>query len=396
MRVVKYSLILAALCLSASCSAGTPDNIIPNCNLDASVNANECLQFAFDRGSETNTPVKLSNRDYVINKPLVIKSNLTLLGESATIIPNLDPTPWIGALSSTSAHDVSITNLNIRGDGYFNNGFSRRTAGIYIAGMGSNISITKTNISGLHMGIWLTGTVASHGVTLSDNYIHEMGQNALYLFQIHDAVIKNNLILNIFGNYTGIPGTLAASKFADGIYMQGAVNTLIANNRISNVKRIGIVLEGSNADGQLIASDNVTIADNLITNMNDSRGSELNAGIWVEPYCNEPGTFFYKTKLVTIIDNTIDNTGAVRGSHDQYGIRLGAETNIVKGNIISNFSNAPAYGIVYSFGLNHLENNLALGNARDLMKGGDNRHFSQLEIKNDSSADIGKFHFITE
>lgn len=386
-----------------NCNAATNNGSV-NCDNSGKVDVTTCLQELINK----DATVVLESGSYLITQPLELRSNRSIIGHSTMIVPKFIK-PYLGAFSGESVKDVNIKGLNISVNGYFSEhlranpyiftlktlyyvGFNNLTTGILITGNSSNVSIIECQISGVDFGILISGrysesTNSIDNVRVLNTTMKNVGEAGLRLLYVSNAKIENNVIDHVSGNFV-ISDTpkLVDAKFADGIYMQGVRDITIKNNSISNVKRIGIVLEGvlDKTNKVKMMNDKVAIVNNNISNVNGSRGTEFNAGIWVEPYVNSESTNYYKTKNVIIEGNMIDNKGAMRGSNAQWGIRLGGVENIVKNNTIKNFSNLDSVAIVYSYGLTKIESNVCVNNSRDFMQNSDNKEHSKFILVNNN------------
>jgi hypothetical protein len=169
-----------------------------------------------------------------------------------------------------------------------------------------------------------------------------LGQSAIFIINGSNIQIKNNKIDSVSGNIVvNNAPSLSDAKFADGIFISSVRDVVIESNNINNIKRICIVVErvyDKNLN-QNVINDNITISNNHITNANGSRGTECNAGIWVEPFATKNNPNYYRTNHVVINGNYIDNIGAESGAHIQYGIFSGGLNTIIINNQIKNFTN---------------------------------------------------------
>ena len=147
--------------------------------------------------------------------------------------------------------------------------------------------------------------------------------------------------------------------FGDGVYLENSESVVIIKNTIKNVKRIGIVLDNrANSSGQLLVANNhVLIKNNIISNVNGCRGTENNAGIWVEPWQDSRNK--NKIASIQIEQNKIDNQYAITCSKYQFGIYSGADLSTIKNNYISNFSTQGnrSSGIRCAYGSCNIVNN---------------------------------------
>lgn len=376
-------------------------DLLSKCNSHES-SVGLCLQNEILLSVKHSQILVLQRESYTLNKPLVIYSNSLINGNGATLNLNFKQ-PNQAAFYGESLNNIKILNLKIDGGGaYFESsfinpyyqsskplaiGFSNTNNGILIVGNSSNIIIDNITMLNLHHGIYIDAVSNNDyssrikSVIISNSKIENIGKAGIFLRNVSYAKIYKNNISNINGNFvSGVTPDLRLTAWADGIYVRGLQDSKIESNTISSVRRIGVVLEGEvNSSGVPITlNDNIIISGNYISNVYSSKGTEYNAGIWIEPYNNLANTTYYKTENVFISNNMIDNQFATQGSHAQWGIRLGANHSQVTMNRISNFSNNKSVGIVYSYGMNTLKNNQFKNNTQNIFHAADNKKYSTL------------------
>lgn len=356
-------------------------NNFADCDYTGAVDSSICLQNMIDLAASTHKKLYLREGILKISKPLFLKNDSYISGNNTVIEFKLDK-PEKALFNGNSVNNLNISKLNIIGYGIFSNesfimpypklnkqypkaiGFTNLDMGIKLLGNCKNININNLFITGVEHGIFIKNVNSSNNKTtnikLFNNIIKNIGKSAVTVINSQNIIIKNNIIENVLGNmdYNKLP-KLENSKFADGIYLNGVTNLKISNNKISNIRRIGIVVEGQLNESNLVLNpnDNVVITNNKISNFNKSRGTENNAGIWVEPLNDKLNVIKYKTNHITISNNIIDNQNAQLGTHKQYGIFLGALNSIVRKNIILSSSNNKNIGIHCSFGNIYLRDN---------------------------------------
>lgn len=363
------------------------------CKSSGNIDVTSCLN---DEISSSYSGLSLKKGGvYFITKPLMLHSNFVLDGNQSSIY--VESRIVGGVVLKLSGSNITIKNLNISGNGFFRTsvesnciGFTNNFTGIFIESNSKNIKILNNKINNFGYGISVLSSSHkfSEFIKVTGNSFNNLGHTAIYIVNAKNIVVTNNTITNIEGNLvctpTWVTPSIQKSIFADAIYIAGVQNAIIASNYISNVKRIGIVLEGLFYNKLLesnVYNDNIQIINNKILNVNGSRGTEYNAGIWVEPYNNGSDTNYYKTENVIILNNTIDNHLAIKGSHAQWGIRLGAKNNKVISNHILNFNNLGGVGVVYSYGKNMLQTNIFESDTNSIVYGGDNPRNSRLLVE---------------
>lgn len=379
-------------------------DLLSKCN-SHEISIGLCLQNEILFSIKHSQTLVLQRESYTLNKSLVIYSNSLINGNGATLHLNFKQ-PNQSAIIGESVVNVSIKNIVIDGSGNFNEsmfaspyyspgspnaiGFSNTNNGIAIYGVSANIVIDNVKMYNLHHGIYIDAVLNNNylsrveSVVISNSKFNNIGKAGIFLRNVSHADIVGNSISNVSGNFvSGLMPDLKFTAWADGIYVRGFQDSVIKNNIISSIRRIGIVLEGetSNSGVPITLNKNVMISGNHIYNVYGSKGTEYNAGIWVEPYNNGSDTNYYKTENVIILNNTIDNHLAIKGSHAQWGIRLGAKNNKVISNHILNFNNLGGVGVVYSYGKNMLQTNIFESDTNSIVYGGDNPRNSRLLVE---------------
>lgn len=328
------------------------------CDSSGTVDVSSCLNSEIASGI-TNLSLKNGGK-YFISGLLVLNSDFTLDGNQATI--QVRDSRLGGSALRLRGNNITVKNLNINGQGYFRSsvessciGFTNNITGIAIESNTSYIKILNNKINNLGYGVSALSESnnPSNSITITGNSFNNIGHTAIYIVNSKNVMVNSNKITNVVGNLvcTLKPETpsIQHSIFADAIYIAGIHNAIIDSNYINNVKRIGIVLEGmfyNRLLGKNVYNDNIIIKHNKIYNANGSRGTENNAGIWVEPSANKNNPEQYFTNHVSIVDNYIDNLGAESGSHLQYGIYAGARYNYIESNVVRNFNNTNLGGFL--------------------------------------------------
>lgn len=359
------------------CATVFADDLSTQSCLNQTNNISNCLQSKINLAVEKKHKFKLESGVYVLDNTLNIPSNFYLDGNNATLVVSQK-----NGLKINSESNVVIKNLTLDGKGMFYNtpiqyqankkliGFSNLVDGVSIINS-SNIQLINNKFIGLGRGIV---SVADNAIQLSNisiinnNFIN-LGMTGIFALNINKLIIQNNTIKDIWGNGVvseSIP-LLNKSKFADGIYLGGSKNIIIKNNIISNIERIGIVLDNV-YDKTLdigMVNDNILIESNQISNLNSSRGTENNAGIWIEPIATKDNPKKYITNNVIIKNNVISNLNANYITNHQYGIFAGGFNVNMEMNDISYFKD---YGIYCVFGNIKLNNNKLKSNGVNLFK----------------------------
>jgi hypothetical protein len=273
---------------------------------------------------------------YKVSAKIILKSNVSLTGNSATLTY---ATPFEDDQGFLTDNGAAIENVNIEGIIFDGNGtwtstpfanpysagnsvgFTNGQRGIRIDSSSSKNIVVKNNVfTGLEQGFY---SGACTNIIITDNIFETIGTAAINT-SCQYSTIANNVIRGILGNQTNAGVTsIAASQFADGIYFYGAKNVSVSGNVIENCIRIGVVLEG---DGVTLCS-NISVTGNSLKNFNSCRGTELNAAIWAEG-----GKVDYTCSAT---GNVCDNTGAASGTNNQLGVQ-GTRLTIT-GNTITAF-----------------------------------------------------------
>jgi hypothetical protein len=322
--------------VSYSMITGAPANVIDfGADPSGVADSTSAIQDAID--SLTNGVVLFPAGTYTVSAKLVLKSNVSLTGNNATLTYT---TPYEDDQGFLTDDNVAVENITIQGlifDGGgtwtstpFPNpysagnsvGFTNGQRGIRIDSSSSKNIVVKNNVfTGLEQGFY---SGACTNTIITDNIFETIGTAAINT-SCQYSTIANNVIRGILGNQTNAGVTsIAASQFADGIYFYGAKNVSVSGNVIENCIRIGVVLEG---DGVTLCS-NISVTGNSLKNFNSCRGTELNAAIWAEG-----GKVDYTCSAT---GNVCDNTGATAGTNNQLGIQ-GTRLTIT-GNTITAFN----------------------------------------------------------
>lgn len=394
----KYMCAVYFLLISYSSIA---KDILSSCDYRES-NVQSCLQKEIIKSSQLRQTLVLRPVNYALDNPLYLNSNTSINGNGAVLSLKFVK-PYQSAFYGESLSSVQILNLKLDGGGvYYESsfinpyyqpgkplaiGFSNTNNGIVIIGKSSNIIIDNVTMLNLHHGIYLDAISHSNyssrieSVIISNSKFDNIGKAGIFLRNVSDAKIYKNNISNVNGNFvSGVAPDLRLTAWADGIYVRGLQDSKIESNIISSIRRIGIVLEGEvGSSGEPITlNNNIVISGNQINNLHGSKGTEYNAGIWVEPYNNSASTKYYKTSKVFILNNLINNQFAVHGSHAQWGLRLGANYNQVVANRIINFMSEKSVGLTYSYGINIIKANHFESNTQNIFHAGDNKKNSTL------------------
>lgn len=354
-------LIVLCICVFAV-SISYASNL--NCNIK---NKDDICLNDYIKNSKTKL-IKIPERNYVISSPIILTSNSVFDGSNAIFISNLTNNKPMFLFESLN--NVVIKNLRIIGNGAFLEsssqsvklcGFSNGNSGLLLTNS-KNIVITNISISGMEFGIFLNGSFQNPiiNIDVNNNMLSNLGEAGIRVVYGKNIQISDNQIERVLGNQTPcMPNWISNSKFADGVYLENSESVFISKNTIKNVKRIGIVLDNrANSSGQLLVANNhVLIKNNIISNVNDCRGTENNAGIWVEPW--QESRNINKIESIEILHNKIDNQGAITCNKYQLGIFSGADNSIVENNEISNFSQQGkrSVGIRCAYGNCNIVNN---------------------------------------
>ncbi|MBX9867994.1 MAG: hypothetical protein K2Y14_13865 [Burkholderiales bacterium] len=324
---------------------------------------------------------------YRVTSSIMLKSNIIISGNLAQIIDDLSSRSSIFG-SNGYVENIIIEQLEFIGDGLWTDipfenrysegksvGFTTETAAIQFL-QSKNILINKNSIRNINQAINISG---SENIKITNNNITNTGQSAIRADNVLDITIKDNNINGIFGNTTK-PGDVNVnnSKFADGLYLGSVINSVISNNSIQNITRIGVVIDlCANYSKESPKSSNILISNNTITNFVGHRGTELNAAIWVEPYYNDGRIY--------INDNFICNPNLLEDSRIR-GIQL-YWGGIAKGNLIQNVWIA-INGDSYSFIDNQIKNVVIASSLTDYTPN-DNTIIRQSIITNNIYDEVG-------
>lgn len=322
--------------VSYSMITGAPANVI-DFGADPSGVSDSTTAIQAAINSLTSGLVLFPGGTYTVSDKLVLKSNVSLTGNGATLTYT---TPYEDDQGFLTDNNVAVENVNIEGLVFDGNGtwtstsfanpygggnsvgFTNGQRGIRLDNASTKNIVVKNNVfTGLEQGFY---SVACTNVVITDNIFDTIGTAAVNTSCTY-STISNNVIRSVLGNLTNAGTTsIAASQFADGIYFYGAQNVSVTGNVIEDCIRIGVVLEG---DGATLCS-NISVTGNSLKNFNSCRGTELNAAIW-----SEGGKTDYTCSAT---GNVCDNTGAVAGTNSAYGI-LGTRLTMT-GNTITAFN----------------------------------------------------------
>lgn len=355
-----------------------------SCPNDGKQDATLCIQKYIESSTLLAKPVILGSGTYRITSSLVVSSNVKIIGKNTTLFldskvsndklimitgeSNIDISGinfTAGGLFSESVYASQFTNLKSQSGIGFTNGFSA----VFVSGCSKNISLTNNKFSGFDFGInhQTNCPLNSTKIFYNNNTFSNLGQSAVFIINGSNIQIKNNHIDSVLGNIiVNNAPNLADAKFADGIFVSGINNVVIESNNISNIKRIGIVVErvyDKNLN-QNIINDNIFILNNHITNANGCRGTEYNAGIWVEGAHGNNESDVFSSNSVIIKGNYLKNQKALVGNHDQYGILTYAKKSVINQNFITGYNATNnSYGILLGFGDNFITNNTMSDNS---------------------------------
>lgn len=321
--------------VSYSMITGAPANVIDfGADPSGVSDSTSAIQDAID--SLTSGVVLFPPGTYIVSAKLVLKSNVSLSGNNATItytVPYEDDQGFLTD-NNVAIENVTVSGLVFDGNGTWTStpfanpygggnsvGFTNGQRGIRLDNASTKNIVVKNNVfTGLEQGFY---SGACTNVIITDNIFETIGTAAINT-SCQFSTIANNVIRGVLGNQTNAGVTsIAASQFADGIYFYGAKNVSVTGNIIENCIRIGVVLEG---DGVTLCS-NISISGNSLKNFNSCRGTEFNAAIW-----SEGGKTDYTCSAT---GNVCDNTSAVAGTNNSYGI-LGTRLTMT-GNTITAF-----------------------------------------------------------
>lgn len=369
------------------CASNFADIVSTKLCLTKTSSVSDCLQSKINLAVKNGSnELKLESGVYLLDNTLSIPSNLSIDGNNATLVVSQK-----NGLKISSQSNVIIKNLILDGKGLFYNqpiqyqanrqliGFSNFVDGIYIINS-SNIQLVNNKFIGLGRGVFIASNDATQvsNIYIGNNLFQNLGMTGVYALNVNKLTIKNNIIKDIWGNGIISESTpqLSKSKFADGIYLGGSRNVIIKNNVISNIERIGVVLDNiyDKTLDRGFTNDNILIEGNRISNLNSSRGTENNAGIWIEPIATKDNPKKYITNNVMIRNNIISNLDANYVINHQYGIFAGGFNVNIEMNDIRYFRD---YGIYCKFGNINLKDNLLKDNGVNLFK---NKHPIYLNV----------------
>lgn len=258
-------------------------------------------------------------------RQVTLQSNVSMRGNNSTITSAL--------LGTQIAQPIFLgsdkSNISIDGFNFVDSGTWTSTPFAYPTGGGNSVGWTNR-----HYAIWLSGisntiqnieivncsatgflacfrVSKANNVAIHNNSCLSNGESGIRLDVTSNATVFNNLITTLSGNMTAAGDTnVSSSKFADGVYLAAVTYSNVSHNIISDVIRIGIVLEGDGT-GTPDLNHNIIVDNNVIFNMNNARGTENNAAIWAEP------PYSYNC---TISNNHCDNSMVSEASGDKIGI----------------------------------------------------------------------------
>lgn len=355
-----------------------------NCDNTGKIDATDCLQKLIDSASKDNTELSIKAGKYIITNSINLYSTLTVNGHGVILIPRFN-NPNTAVFVGNNVNNLAINGFTIYDNGYlseskiiskydnskFTIGFSNSDIAIRLGGKLSNIIIESNFITGFNRGLMIynSGERKNNNIAIQNNTFNNIGASAIDLEYVDNAHVLKNNIYNILGNNVENKApVLSDSKFGDGIYLRGIINSVFVGNNISNFIRGGIVFEGDwnkATDSVLVANNNIDVSNNKITLAQLSRGTEENGGIWVEGHQDKTGRRIVKTESINIHDNYIDNFGAKPGAHSQYGITCGASKANLYNNRITNFTDVHGYGIACS-DLCKISDNVLINNSINL------------------------------
>lgn len=329
-----------------------------NCPTDGKQDATICLQNYIESSSLLGHSAILNSGTYRITSSLIIPSNIKIVGKNTRLFLD-SKISNTKLLMINGESNVDISGVNFIANGSFSEsiysnqftnlksssgiGFTNGFSAVFIRGCAKNISVTNNKFFGFDFGINHQTNCPQNARNLnySHNNFSNLGQSAIFIINGSNIQIKNNKIDSVSGNIVvNNAPSLSDAKFADGIFISGVRDVVIESNNINNIKRIGIVVErvyDKNLN-QNIINDNITISNNYVTNANGSRGTEYNAGIWVEGGNGKDPSTNFATKNVTISQNILNNSIATIGNHDQYGINDFAESGVINNNYIIGYN----------------------------------------------------------
>jgi len=240
---------------------------------------------------------------YLLDEGLTVPAGLTLLAEGATL--KADRHIGNTAILLTLNSDTTIKGLHFEGNG----GWSSDP--FVVPGAGTVVGFSNR----------LIGLVANgRGTLIEDCYFHGFGTYAITLNGAQQTVINctaatigraafrsyrgiehqwiGNQAEGVAGNQT-VGGVTAVkeSKFADGFMIESSTNVVLIGNQVRDFVRIAYCVEGT-ADR---ISSQIQICGNLAKDGHSARGTEYNAGAWVEGG--------HSDNNIRISGNTFENTG---------------------------------------------------------------------------------------
>ncbi|MBW2621286.1 MAG: right-handed parallel beta-helix repeat-containing protein [Deltaproteobacteria bacterium] len=280
--------------------------------------------------------VRFLPETYVFSADVTGASNVNLTGNGATLTFT---TTW--AIRGTfflldDVDDITIKDFTFDGQGEWTDtpfanpygagnkvGFTNDQIGISnIGGASDNIVIKNNTFKGLgRAGIRLTG--GGETLKILNNDFENLGQAGIFFYEYNDFTVTGNTISGVYGQ---MAATEAESSSGDGIYIYDSQKGTISINTITDLIRIGIVLEGVS---DAVYNTAVTISGNTISNLHTSRNGEYNAAIWCE---REEMDY-----TVIITGNTLDNVGAAAAANGKASRGIEANRATIVANVIRGF-----------------------------------------------------------
>ncbi len=221
-------------------------------------------------GSNASAIVKLNGADFVT----IDGSNSGGTTRNLSVINTNTGTASIFWLASTSVTDgtlnVTIKNCIITGNSSTTTGYGIISGGATIGSdaqsSGTNLTIVNNLITKLQIGIYARGTATMdgglliNGNTLGSTSVvaDKLGLRGIAFFNQNGAVISNNIINGVVTSTTG-----TASGIACGLAQS---NSIIKNNRISDIKNTNTTGYGSNGIwlNSSSATSGLTVSNNFI------------------------------------------------------------------------------------------------------------------------------------
>jgi hypothetical protein len=310
-----------------------------------------CIDTSNNRiGINTKTP--RYSIDIIGSGPSNMISVNKLLIENIAIIKDIS---CLNNIDASSARLQHINYTTISGNSIISKAIVTISANIIdlsISRLKLN-DLSSTNIDASYLRVFNGGDLSGHIIVRKLTVLGDFsGGNSTSFSSLVIAnsslasmTSTNSYIQNILGNYNNTTD-INNSKFADGVYLLSCNNVNLYNNLFNNIIRIGIALEGEiNQDkSPKFIGSKVKIYNNKFFLMQQSRGTEHNAGIWIEPTKNNTN-FIAKYINIDIENNKIDNLNSIIGKHYQYGIFNGGNNVIIKNNQITNYINKNSIGI---------------------------------------------------